>query len=50
MTGHRITLKGVRIKDGKVERVFGYGLSASAKIQKRKSKKARVVKRVPNEG
>jgi hypothetical protein len=45
MTGHRIALKGVRIKNGKLERVFGYGLDASAKIKQRKSKKQRVTRR-----
>lgn len=45
MTGHRITLKGVRVKDGKVQRI-PYG-SASAKIKQRKSKKPKVVRRQP---
>lgn len=39
-------VKGYRLKDGKVERIAGYGLSASAKIAKRKAdKKPRVVSR-----
>jgi len=42
-----LALKGYRIKNGKVERVASYKLNASAKIAQRKSKKARVGKRVP---
>ncbi len=42
MAGQKFTLKGFRIKDGKPERIEGYGLSASAKIARKKSKKVRV--------
>lgn len=38
-------IKGYRIKDGKVTKIDGYGLNASAKIAKRKSKKVKVVAR-----
>lgn len=38
-------IKGYRIKDGKVTKIDGYGLDASAKIAKRKSKKVKVVAR-----
>jgi hypothetical protein len=38
-------LRGYVIKDGKVCRVAGYGLDASAKIRQRTSKKVRVIKR-----
>jgi len=47
MTGHRIKLKGFRIKDGKPERIAGYGLDASAKIRQKKSRKTRVTRRAP---
>jgi hypothetical protein len=47
MTGHRISLKGFRIKDGKLERVPGYGMNASQKIKQRTSKRMRPVKRKP---
>jgi len=43
MTGK--TLRGYRIKNGKVEKVKGYGLNTSAKIKQRTSKRVRVVKR-----
>ena len=37
-------VKGFRLKDGKVEKIAGFGLDASAKIAKRKAaKKPRVV-------
>jgi hypothetical protein len=37
-------VKGFRIKDGKVEKIAGYGLDSSAKIAKRrKAEKPRVV-------
>lgn len=39
-----ITLKGYTIKDGKVVKIAGYGLNASARIAQRKSKKVRVKK------
>ena len=48
MTGQRITVKGYRIsKSGKVEKVEDYGLSVSARIAKKKSKRVRVTKRRP---
>ena len=40
-------LKGYGVKDGKVEKIKGYGLDTSAKIKQRKSKKVRPVKRTP---
>ena len=40
-------LKGYSEKDGKVEKIKGFGLDASAKIKQRKSKKVRPVKRTP---
>lgn len=43
----RISVKGYRVKNGKLERVAGYKLNASAKIAQRKSKKQRVVRRAP---
>lgn len=40
------SLKGYRIKkDGTVEKIKGYGLSASGKIKQSKSKQVRVVKK-----
>ena len=45
MTGK--TLRGYRIKNGKVEKIKGYGLNTSAKIKQRKSKKMKPIKRVP---
>jgi hypothetical protein len=47
MTGHKISLKGVRVKDGKLSAIPSYGRNASAKIAQRKSKKTRVVRRAP---
>lgn len=47
MTGRRTKLKGYVVKNGKVERVAGYGLDASAKIRQRKSKRIRPTKRAP---
>lgn len=47
MTGHRISLKGFKLKDGKLQRISGYGLSASMKLQQKKSKRTRPVKRKP---
>ena len=38
---------GFRMKDGKVEKIPGYGLNTSAKIKQRKSKKTKPVKRTP---
>jgi hypothetical protein len=41
-----VPVKGFRIKGGKVEKIAGYGLDASAKLaRRRKSKKPRVVAR-----
>ncbi len=45
MTGK--TLRGYRIKNGKVEKIKGYGLDAAARIRQKKSKKAKPIKRVP---
>lgn len=45
MTGK--TLRGYRIKNGKVEKIAGYGLNTSAKIKQKKSKRVRVAKRKP---
>ena len=45
MTGK--TLRGYRIKNGKVEKISGYGLNTSAKIKQKKSKRVRVTKRKP---
>jgi hypothetical protein len=45
MTGHITKLKGYRIKDGKVVKVHGFGLDASARIRQKKSKRVRPVKR-----
>lgn len=40
------TIKGYRLKNGKIEKVTGYGLNASAKIAKKKrDKKPKVVAR-----
>jgi len=36
---------GYRLKGGKVEKIAGYGLDASAKIRAKKSKKQKVVRR-----
>lgn len=38
---------GFRMKDGKVERIPGYGLNTSAKIKQRKSKKITVKRKQP---
>jgi hypothetical protein len=38
-------LKGYRVKNGKLEKIKGYGLDASAKAKQRKSKRVRVVKK-----
>lgn len=46
MTGIRIKLSGVRVKNGKVESVPSYR-DASHAIRAKKSRKQRVVKRVP---
>lgn len=41
-------IKGFQItKDGKVKKIAGYGLNASAKIAKLKSKKTKPVRRTP---
>ena len=45
MTGK--SLRGYRIKNGKVEKISGYALNTSAKIKQKKSKKAKPIKRVP---
>lgn len=46
MTGHRIKLGNVRIKNGKLESVPSYR-DASHAIRAKKSKKQRVVRRQP---
>lgn len=43
MTGK--TLRGYRIKNGKVEKIKGYGIDAAARIRQKKSKRVRVMKR-----
>lgn len=48
MTGHRITLKNMKLKDGNLSSIPSYGRNASAKIAQRKSKKTRVVRRGVN--
>ena len=47
MTGHRITLKNMKLKDGKLSSIPSYGRNASAKIAQKKSKRVRVAKRSP---
>lgn len=47
MSGQKIALRGYRIKDGKLERIPGFGLSASMKIQQKKSKKQKPIRRQP---
>ena len=47
MTGHRITLKNMKLKDGKRSSIPSYGRNASAKIAQKKSKRVRVAKRSP---
>ena len=47
MTGHKITLKGYRVKDGKLSSIPSYGRNESAKIAQKKSKRVRVAKRSP---
>ena len=44
MTGFRIKLTNVRIKDGKVETTDSPRMSVSQKIAKKKSKRVRVAK------
>lgn len=41
-------VKGFKIKDGKLVKIAGYGLNASAKIAQKKSKRARPVRRIPS--
>jgi len=41
------TLRGYRLKDGKIEKISGYGLNASAKIKQKKSKKQKPIRRTP---
>ena len=45
MAGHKISLRGFRVKDGKVQKISGYGLDTSAKIRQKKSKRVSVVKK-----
>lgn len=45
MTGK--TLRGYRIKNGKVEKISGYGLNTSAKIKQKKSKRVTVKRKTP---
>lgn len=40
-------LTGYRLKNGKIEKISGYGLNTSAKIKQRKSKKTKPIKRTP---
>lgn len=47
MAGHRITLKGYRVKDGKLSSIPSYGRNASAKIAAKKKPKTRVTRRQP---
>ncbi len=48
LSGHKVTIKGFRLnKEGKLERIVGFGQTASQKQQARKSKKVRVVKGTP---
>ena len=44
MTGK--TLRGYRIKNGKVEKKSGYGLDFSKKLKQKHSKKVKAVKRI----
>jgi len=44
MTGK--TLRGYRIKNGKVEKISGYGLDFSKKLKQKHSKKVKAVKRI----
>jgi hypothetical protein len=41
------SLRGYRIKNGKIEKMKGHGLDASAKIRQRKSKKITVKRKLP---
>lgn len=41
------SLKGYRLKDGKIQKISGFGLNASAKIKQKKSKKQKPIRRVP---
>ena len=43
----RIKVPGYRMKNSRLEKAAGYKLNASAAIAQRKSKKQRVVRRVP---
>lgn len=45
MTGK--TLRGYRIKNGKVEKISGYGLDASKRIKQKTSKRIRVKRKTP---
>jgi len=45
MTGK--TLRGYRIKNGKVEKISGYGLDASKRIKQKKSKRVTVKRKTP---
>jgi hypothetical protein len=40
-------MKGFKIRDGKVEKISGYGLDASKRIKQKTSKRVRVTKRKP---
>ena len=40
------SIRGFRVKNGKLEKIKGYGLDASAKIKQRKSKKTKPIKRI----
>lgn len=45
MTGK--TLRGYRIKNGKVEKIAAYGLDASKRIKQKKSKRVTVKRKTP---
>jgi hypothetical protein len=47
MTGHRITLKNMKLKDGKLSSIPSYGRNASSKIAAKKKPKTRVTRRQP---
>ena len=47
MTGYRIKVKNVKLKDGKLETVENKKLSVSERIRRRKSKKVKPAKRKP---
>ena len=46
LRGYRISMKGFKIRDGKVEKISGYGLDFSKKLKQKHSKKVKAVKRI----